>query len=591
MNALKTFKPGAGRRGTMGMYTPPIMVIGSALILLVVVVVLAANNLNREKDYMSRLLMEKGASLIKAFEAGARTGMMSMQWGERQVQQLLEELSRQQDILYITVTDENGKILADSDPARIGARYPAGNSPVSPAPSFGEKWRITNARGVRAFEVYRYFRPFSNHATGMPAMGCGGSWCSPGNYVQKKQSIFLGFDVASFEVAMNEDIRNTVIVSSILILLGFTGFFTLFLTQGYWATKRQLQDTSAVVDEVVANMPVGLIITGRHGRIVVLNSAAEAMLGIAFDDARGKPCESILPPGLIEVLALLKHEERILDREIACEVSGRTPVPMSITAAAIRNNDGEPIGHVLILYDLAEIKQLREAVRQKEKLATIGNLAAGIAHEIRNPLSSIKGMATYFRNRFTEGSEEKKTASIMVGEVDRLNRAISELLEFARPFDMNPDATDINRILDHSVRLIRNDAQSKGVRIKLVKAENLPAVSVDSDRFLQCLLNLYINGIQAMGEGGDLLIRSFADDDKWIKVGIKDTGPGILPENIKSVFDPYFTTKSAGTGLGLAIVYKIIKAHKGKIEVASRRDEGTEFIIDLPVAEEKRGKS
>jgi two-component system sensor histidine kinase HydH len=570
------------------------MIIGATLILLIVVVVLAASNLNREKRYMSQILMEKGAALIKSFEAATRTGMKSMRWGKQQVQQLLEEVAIQPDVLFLIITDAQGQILAHSDPNLIGGRYLTEKTFASLNPSSIENWRIVETKGekigIRSFEVYRYFRPFSSDgiqgsrtAAGC-CPGCQDVWCFSEKDAKQKQIIFVGFDISPFEDAMKEDIRNTVIVSSVLLILGVTGFLTLFLAQGYRSTKQQLQDTSAISDEVVANIPVGLIFLGRTDQVVLLNTAAEAITGLSFDAVRGKFFDSILPTELVEVVSSLKNNERILDREMDCIFADGSPLPLSVTAARIVNDSGDFVGNVLLLIDLKEIKQLREAVKRKEKLAAIGGLAAGVAHEIRNPLSSIKGMASFFRDKFPDGSDDNEAASVMIKEVDRLNRVISELLEFARPSKMDLKPSDINTVLDHSVRLIRQDADLKNIKVELKTEKNLPDVMIDPDRFTQCLLNLYLNGIQSMTTGGELTVISQSVEDQHVEIIVSDSGAGIPLEDLTHIFDPYFTTKPTGTGLGLAIVHKLVEAHEGKMSVHSGPNKGTIFTIQIPIA-------
>jgi two-component system sensor histidine kinase HydH len=237
----------------------------------------------------------------------------------------------------------------------------------------------------------------------------------------------------------------------------------------------------------------------------------------------------------------------------------------------------------LIFRDLGEVRRLQDEIRRTEKLAAIGGLAAGVAHEIRNPLSSIKGLASYFKNKFEEDTDDKEAAGVMIQEVDRLNRVISELLEFAGPTQLNPRSTDINALLEHSVRLIQKEAATKGVKIELNLSRQQMAAEIDSDRFSQCLLNLYLNALQAMDKGGRLTIENSIKEKGLIKIEIKDTGPGIHTEDQNKIFDPYFTTKSKGTGLGLAIVHKIIEAHKGEIKVRNVSGQGAAFTIIIPV--------
>jgi two-component system sensor histidine kinase HydH len=240
------------------------------------------------------------------------------------------------------------------------------------------------------------------------------------------------------------------------------------------------------------------------------------------------------------------------------------------------------VGQVLIIRDLGEVRRLQGEIRRKEKLAAIGGLAAGVAHEIRNPLSSIKGIATYFKNKSDQNSDDEEMAGVMIEEVERLNRVIRELLEFARPTELKLKTTDVNSLIEHSVRLIEKEASDKNIDIKLDLSQQPVSAQIDSDRFSQCLLNLYLNALQAMGKGGQLSIKDSVTHDNFIVIEIRDTGSGIKVENLNKIFDPYYTTKTKGTGLGLAIVHKIVEAHNGSIKVRSISGQVTSFIITVP---------
>lgn len=578
------------RRKYIATLGPPWMIVGAVIILLTVVVVLAVQNINREKRYMARILSEKGAALIKSFEAGTRTGMMGMMWGGNQVQNLLEETARQPGILYLAVTDNTGLILAHSDRAMIGKKFLDGPSIKTLNLEVQERWRLRDyGSAQRSFEVYRYFRPLEPTDFGMRRrgmmhgmMGRQSDWCFPTNREGSGQIIFVGLDVEPFEAARKEDIRNTIIISSVLLILGFGGLFSMFLAQRYGSTRRLLQDTRAFASEIATNLPVGIIATGRYGRIAFFNEAAERITGLNLNDARGKDPDEILPPQWCGLKKFLDQGQTILEQEMECHFANRQRVPLSVSATQIINEEGYFVGNVLILRDLGEVRRLQDEIRRKEKLAALGGLAAGIAHEIRNPLSSIKGLASFFGNKSAEGSEDREAAAVMVREVDRLNRVISELLEFARPSDLNLKPTDVNELLEHSVRLVQQDATTKKIDINLSKGDNLPLALLDPDRFSQCLLNVYLNAIQAMDEGGLLSVKALQADHGSIKIEIADTGKGISPDDLNKIFDPYFTTKSSGTGLGLAIVQKIIEGHQGSIKVTSTPGKGTVFAIFIP---------
>jgi two-component system, NtrC family, sensor histidine kinase HydH len=579
-----------------GIFPSPWIVIAAAVILLVVVVTLAVRNINREKQHMSQMLTEKGGALIKAFEAGTRTGMMGMMWGGNQVQRLLEETARQPDIVYLMVADRNGRILAHNDQTRIGSMLKA-----LPAAEEIEHWRLTERQdGRQAFEVFRVFKPLQgggrgdHHGMGQrrhQSMVCppgrqgqnAGAWCIPADPEKSDQIIFAGFDMTPFEAARQEDIRNTVIISGVLALLGLAGFISIFWAHHYRSTQRLLQDTSAFAHEVVTSLPVGLMATDPQGRIAFFNAAAEKMTGIPFRQARGHLPEDVLPAHWRTLQEALNRGEKVIEREMECAFGPDRVIPVNVSASRIINEEGVFVGHVIILRDLGEIRQLQEDIRRTEKLAALGGLAAGVAHEIRNPLSSIKGMASYFGSKFPEGSADREAARVMTGEVDRLNRVISELLDFARPSDLTRRPTDIPLLLSHSLKLIAPDAVAKNITIAQ-KIDIDPACrpEMDADRFSQCLLNLYLNAIQAMPQGGQMHVHAQAVKDGPIHFHISDTGVGIPEEKQPQIFDPYYTTKPKGTGLGLAIVHKIVESHGGSITVHSQPGQGARFHIALP---------
>jgi two-component system sensor histidine kinase HydH len=571
--------------------------IGAAVILLVVVFVSAVQDYHRQKAYMTRILTEKGAALIKAIEAGARTGMMGMRWGSQQIQILLEETARLPDVLYVAVVSTDGKVIAHSDPARIGTFISLPDGDQSPQLLGGENWQVTTMPPDRkSFEVYRQFKPLGggrDHHPGQKGMRrrhgrmMGWQADSPLSDEEQRHIILVGLDITPFKEAQKEDLRQTAMLSGILLLLGLGGFLSMFWAQGYRAARKSLQDTTAFADEVVSHLPVGLVATDKNGKIAFYNASAAQITGIPRDQALGQMLIDVMPDDFRDLSVVIGQGQRVAEQELECGFRNQETVPLSVSATRIVNAEGGAVGSVFIMRDLGEIRQLQAAVRRQEKMAAIGGLAAGVAHEIRNPLSSIKGMASYFRSKFPEGSDDRQAAAVMVQEVDRLNRAISELIEFARPTRLNLKQTDIQALLKHSLQLIQPDADSHKVEVKFVSATENVVADVDSDRLLQCLLNIYLNGVQAMPGGGTLSIKCQAVNEGFFRINILDTGQGIAAAHTRQIFDPYFTTKTTGTGLGLAIVHRIIEAHHGRIEVQSGPDKGTEISLIIPTITER----
>jgi two-component system sensor histidine kinase HydH len=575
------------------MQTSPWVILGSTVILLIVVIAQTVQNTHREKRYMTKILSAKGVALIRAVEAGTRTGMMGMRWGGQQIQRLLEETGRLPDVLYMALVDQDGRVVAHSDPSKIDQVFRSSGQLIHLGPKTQENWELVNLDdGRRVFEVHRRFQPL------MAGRGPAGShmqsmmrrrgyeppsepdWFPP----QSSQHLLIvaGLDVTPFEQAIGQDIRTSVILSAMLLLLGFGGFVSLFWMNSYRSAKRSLRDTSAFADEVVAHLPIGLIATDHEGRITFFNAAAQKITGLPKALAIGRDSEAVLPGRLCGIKEALDRGEAITEQEMECRFADGRSVPLSISATRIVNEIGAFVGLILILRDLREVRRLEEQVRRQEKLAAIGGLAAGVAHEIRNPLSSIKGLATFFASQFRDGTEARQAAGVMIQEVDRLNRAISELLDFARPSDIKIEPVDISRLLNRSIQLIQQDAASRRIEISVDVAPDICAARVDPDRLTQCLLNIYLNAIEAMPDGGSLNVQCTVQDRRIIHIAISDTGSGIAADQLNHIFDPYFTTKNKGTGLGLAIVHKIVEAHHGRIHVHSTPGKGTTMTVQIP---------
>jgi two-component system sensor histidine kinase HydH len=230
------------------------------------------------------------------------------------------------------------------------------------------------------------------------------------------------------------------------------------------------------------------------------------------------------------------------------------------------------------------LTSLERELETSRRLASLGRLAAGVAHEIRNPLSSIKGFATYFKERYRDNPDDQKTSEIMIQEVDRLNRVITQLLEFARPPVIQKKRASLQSLIQHSLKMIERQASAKQIQVLCRLPPEIKEVALDPDGINQVLLNLYLNAVEAMDPGGKLSVSLSMDEGSaWIKIMVSDTGSGISKEDLAHIFDPYFTTKQTGTGLGLAIVHKIIEAHGGEVRAESEVGRGTTVTVLLPV--------
>ncbi len=583
-------------------FVSPWMIIGISLVLISVVVVQAVMNYNREKEYMGQLLAEKGSALIRSFEAGTKTGMMGLFGNEAHLQTLLEETASQGDISYIFIADNSGKILAHNIRQKIGSRLNKLQLEGKISAFDKPQWRVVSGEDQKTyFEVYKTFLPIlknQDHVSGTGMMNRMGNqenmrmWCAPGWMKglpedrildpKNRPIIFIGMDVSPFKTAQAEDLRNSGITLSVIFFLGMAGMVSLFWAQTHARSHRLLQDARTFASELVTSLPMGILVINEKSTITYINEAAGSLLRTSMHNTKGMNTKDIFPASLLELHEAVKAGTPVLENELILETQKNMASPVSVTVTEVIGEQGNFIGHVFLLKDLSDLRALEIEIQRKDKLAAVGTLAAGIAHEVRNPLSSIRGYATFFGSLFDSGTENRKAANIMAEEVDRVNRVISELLEFARPVNLKLEKTDITEFVNNSLRIIKYEAEMANVKIIKSIGSPLPDVEIDNDRFSQVLLNLYINGIQAMKNGGDLTIEVGLKEANVVFM-ISDTGKGIPPEDQANIFNPYFTTKKRGTGLGLAIVYKVIETHHGTINIISTEAKGTTFVISIPI--------
>jgi two-component system sensor histidine kinase HydH len=582
----------------------PWAILAGLAVLAPIIFFLAHKSIKEDKENMTRLMVEKGAALIRSFEAGARTGMMGMGWGGAQLQQLLVETAKQPDILYLVVTDKDGFAVADSEPDRIGKKHESASEVVLGEESEKLRWHQVKAeKNTVAFEVYKHFKPIR----GMPAWGgmrhhgmMMGEPSSRRDWPGRSQEnigndsfgpalyIFVGLDMSAMESARVEARRHTVAMALGVFLIGLAVLASLFLAQGYKVASRALAKVRAFSDQVVENLPMGLIATDENGKVAAYNQTAEAILGISSDTVFAGSAAKVLPHELWQLTERLENKGTVVEEELECQTASGTGVPLKVSGAVLHGEDEGFLGYVFIFRDLVEVRRLQQEVERTKRLASLGSLAAGVAHEIRNPLSSVKGFATYFRDKLKDSPQDRDTATTMIQEVERLDRVIGQLLEFARPSTLKIKPVRINDLIQHSLKLIDGDARSKGIEVKVDIPLDLPDVPMDGDRINQVLLNLYLNGLQAMDGGGLLQVKVTRDDArKLTRITVSDSGRGIETADQERIFDPYFTTKPDGTGLGLAIVHKILDAHGGSIKVRSQTGAGTTVTITLPDGEEE----
>ncbi len=571
---------------------PPWILIGAVLVLLPIFSFMTIENINRQKENSERLLKEKAAALIRSFEAGTRTGMAG-RWEGFELQKLLMETAQQPDIVHLIVTDAGGMIMASSDPEQIGNTYGKDLNLNTISKSQESFWRILpEHHEKKTFEFYRRFSPtrppqgFRRSRTKSDSPNpLSALMPIPTDGPAVSRIIFIGLDMDSIEEARHTDAMHTVIMGVILLFIGFAGVMMLFMVQNFRLTRASLSRIKAFSDTLVENMPIGLIALDTSLTITSFNQVADRVLDLSSVSASGKKASEVLPLMFLELISHPDIETQAVEKEIICHIAGRKRLPLQVSAAKLQDETGAFLGYVLLFKDLREVQALQKALARSQRLASLGSLAAGVAHEIRNPLSSIKGFATYFRERYSHIPEDQEVSLIMIQEVDRLNRVVSQLLAFAKPVAIAKQPVPISDVIYKTLKLMELQSHDRQINIETKIPPGLPLVPMDPDQMGQVLLNLLLNSVEALDRGGRIIISVMLNQDRLI-LQISDNGSGISETDLSQIFDLYFTTKTSGTGMGLAIVHNIVEAHDGDIKVESLAEKGTTVTIRLPIENE-----
>jgi PAS domain S-box-containing protein len=348
------------------------------------------------------------------------------------------------------------------------------------------------------------------------------------------------------------------------------------------------------LNSILESMNNGVIGVNMMENITHFNKAAADVTGYTPDEVIDKPYRQLFvknSEGESSLLHVLKTGRGLARDEKAIWRKDGHPVPVSFQTAMLLDPSGAPLGAVEIFSDISRIKALEEEMQQAKTMAALGEMAATVAHEIRNPLGAMGMWAGLLEREIPQESQCRKLLNRILEGLGRLNRIVSNLLVYSRPVKPHMRKLSLQQILGETVDFVEIEIERQGQKtgVRRQWGEDPAFVLMDPEKMQQVIMNLCLNAIQATARGGAISVevdsRGGANPD-YVSFSVIDNGCGIAPEHLDKIFDPFFTTKANGTGLGLAIVKKIVESHSGYIDVKSVQDKGTTMKVFLPVARE-----
>jgi len=357
--------------------------------------------------------------------------------------------------------------------------------------------------------------------------------------------------------------------------------------EAYQKLETRVKELNIYLTNILESMTSGVVVVDLDGRITVYNKAAEQITGYKSKQILGTPYLKYLGRNLKErqtPLFTLRTAIPLRNEEKEIIHAKGNKIPLRFSTSLLTREGGEVLGAVEVFEDLTEIKKLQEEIQQTKTLAALGEMAASVAHEIRNPLGGIGGFAALLERDLDPDDPRRRYVKKIIEGVASLDKIVTNLLIFTRPIKPRFRKIDIAKLVDEVLSFLQISLDQDKIPLRIVKdfpKEKIVA-QIDSELFQELMLNLFRNAIQAMPQGGEMRIQIRRIDSKGVRLSISDTGMG-MPEKVKDkLFYPFFTTKTRGTGLGLAIVKKIVEIHKGKIDIDSQENKGTTFTITLP---------
>lgn len=513
-----------------------------------------------EKSYAAAIRRSKDKGVVVVVTSAAYMESFKKEIG---IGYLIQKMSQERGVEYIVLQSREGIVLASKKVERMVK--------IEEDPFLQEalsenqaKSRIAPFEGGEVLEVVK---PFISE--------------------EIPSGIFrIGLSLEEYRKVASNYQRQMMLFSIVLFILGLLMIGIVIVNQNYFVLDRSYKQIKTLTGNILEGMHSAVVAVDKNGKIIMFNRLAEDIFSINKENAINQNYESIFPNDDCFLKQTLDKKRTTKDVEREFRTFSGEDKFLIIGTSCLFDEEQKFNGAVSVIHDVTELKKYEEEAKRSERLSALGDLAAGVAHEIRNPLNAISITAQRLRSEFIPQKEKEEYHSFVktiLDEIKRLDNIINQFLGLAKSQRLELNLTNMNAFLDELMNLVEIEAKEKNILLTK-QIEDLPEVKIDPEEMKKALLNIMRNGVQATPPGKTFKVHGFKDDSQnQIVIKVEDSGPGIPRENLSKIFQPYFSTKEKGTGLGLSITYRIISDHKGKIEVESKVGRGTVFTVKLPI--------
>lgn len=478
------------------------------------------------------------------------------------VGRLVREIGENPGIAYVAVQDETGILLASRQVIGSGLTPVARDEFLEGILKRGERGtRLTQFDDRPILETVMPF-PVDEEASGL---------------------LRIGLEVDALQAEEALVVRRLVLLTVLLVVLGAVGVGLVVVRQNYRLLDEAYARVQTYSSRILEQMAEAVVATDGEGQVQLFNQAAERLFGIEVEQVLGQPCSAVMGEGSLALERSLKEGRELRDENYQfCTVQGRMAT-LSISTSLLRDQTGHVETAVAVIQDLTEKVALEADLRRRDRLAAMGELASGVAHEVRNPLNAISVIVQRLGREFEPSADRKEYTGLIRtvrDEVRRVDRIVQQFLAFARPPALKKRPVELAGLLEKTARLIEPRVQERG----LILERDFAAtgwISADPEQVEQALLNLLNNAVDAT-EQGAIRLEARSPEEGWVEIAVEDTGPGIPEADLERIFDLYYTTKPEGTGVGLSMVQRIVAEHGGRVDVQSAVGAGTRFTMHLP---------